>query len=85
MGGSFLITNDKAYVEANTIIEPYQYLLTNKEIKVVPVPKYTETHPESGMIALAIRDINNIPEANFALITDVIDVNDKKYILKILF
>lgn len=79
LGGSFLIINDKAYVEANTIIEPYQYLLTNKEIKVIPVPKYTETHPESGMIALALRDINNIPEANFALITDVIDVNDKKY------
>jgi hypothetical protein len=31
------------------------------------------------MIALAIKDINNIPEANFALIIKVVDVENKKY------
>ena len=79
LGGDFLVVNDKTYVDSNTIIEPYQYILTNKEVKPIPVPKYTQVLPQEGMIALAIKDINNIPEANFALIIKVVDVENKKY------
>lgn len=60
----------------------YSYNKDNKELQVLQKPIVEKIQPQCGDIALTLKDINNIPQATFCIITDEVDAENGEYMLR---